>query len=184
MIGHCLGRMEASIKKFDPHLIYDSSLFQATHAEKEKNHKLDGGTGKPDVGHQAELPFASPGSQGPPIASQGGLIASQGMPIASQGMPIASQGTHWLAPGAIPRCAIEEASQSQTLTPRPCFVKSGLQAKSRFEMCFDIGSQHLGCWGQNTFRIQNKEIHATLCLQATVTVLRILYDTNAMPLWC
>ena len=20
----------------------------------------------------------------------------------------------------------------------------------RIEMCFDIGSQHLGCWGQNT----------------------------------
>ena len=40
------------------------------------------------------------------------------------------------------------------------------QAKSRFEMCFDIGSQHLGCWGQNTSRIQNKEAYATLCLQA------------------
>ena len=33
-------------------------------------------------------------------------------------------------------------------------------------MCFDIGSQHLRCWGQNTSRIQNKEIYATLCLQA------------------
>ena len=33
-------------------------------------------------------------------------------------------------------------------------------------MCFDIGSQHLGCWGQNTSRIQNKEVYATLCLQA------------------
>ena len=27
-------------------------------------------------------------------------------------------------------------------------------------------SQHLGCWGQNTSRIQNKGVHATLCLQA------------------
>ena len=27
-------------------------------------------------------------------------------------------------------------------------------------------SQHLGCWGQNTSRIQNKEVYATLCLQA------------------
>ena len=29
-----------------------------------------------------------------------------------------------------------------------------------------LGSQHLGCWGQNTSRIQNKEFYATLCLQA------------------
>ena len=35
-------------------------------------------------------------------------------------------------------------------------------------MCFDIGSQHIGCWGQNTSRIQNKEVYATLCLQARV----------------
>ena len=28
--------------------------------------------------------------------------------------------------------------------------------------------QHLGCWGQNTSRIQNKEVYATLCLQANV----------------
>ena len=27
-------------------------------------------------------------------------------------------------------------------------------------------SQHLGCWGQNTSRIQNKVVYATLCLQA------------------
>ena len=27
-------------------------------------------------------------------------------------------------------------------------------------------SQHLGCWGQNTSQIQNKEVYATLCLQA------------------
>ena len=33
-------------------------------------------------------------------------------------------------------------------------------------MYFDIGSQHLGCWGQNASRIQNKEVCATLCLQA------------------
>ena len=44
------------------------------------------------------------------------------------------------------------------------FFQNG--AKSGFEMCFDIGSRHLGCWGQNTSRIQNKKIHATLCLQA------------------
>ena len=35
-------------------------------------------------------------------------------------------------------------------------------------MCFDIGSQHVGCRGQNTSRIQNKEVDATLCLQAPV----------------
>ena len=28
-------------------------------------------------------------------------------------------------------------------------------------------SQHLGCWGQNTSRIQNKGVYATLCLQAS-----------------
>ena len=33
-------------------------------------------------------------------------------------------------------------------------------------MCFDIGSRQLGCWGQNTSRIQNKEVYATLYLQA------------------
>ena len=33
-------------------------------------------------------------------------------------------------------------------------------------MCFDIGYQHLGCWGQNTSRILNKEVYATLCYQA------------------
>ena len=26
------------------------------------------------------------------------------------------------------------------------------------EMCFDIASQHLGCWGQNTSRIQHKDV--------------------------
>ena len=29
-------------------------------------------------------------------------------------------------------------------------IQNGLQAKSGFEMCFDIGSRHLRCWGQNT----------------------------------
>ena len=45
------------------------------------------------------------------------------------------------------------------------FCQNG--AKSGFEMCFDIGSRHLGCWGQNTYGIQNKEVYATLYLQAT-----------------
>ena len=38
-------------------------------------------------------------------------------------------------------------------------------------MCFDIGSQHLGCWGQNTPRIQNNEVYGTLHLQAVVRLL-------------
>ena len=42
---------------------------------------------------------------------------------------------------------------------------NGLQEKSGFEMCFDIGSRHLRCWGQNTSRIQNKEVYAPLNLQ-------------------
>ena len=37
------------------------------------------------------------------------------------------------------------------------FLNNVLQAKSGFEMCFDIGSQHIGCWSQNTSRIQNKK---------------------------
>ena len=57
-------------------------------------------------------------------------------------------------------------SQIPTLPLPPLFLINGLQAKSGFEMCFDIGSQHLGCWGQNTFRSWNKEVCATLCLQA------------------
>ena len=32
----------------------------------------------------------------------------------------------------------------------PIFFKNGLETKSGFEMCFDIGSRYLGCWGQNT----------------------------------
>ena len=32
-------------------------------------------------------------------------------------------------------------------------------------MRFDIGSQHFGCWGQNTSRIHNKEVYTTLYLQ-------------------
>ena len=35
-------------------------------------------------------------------------------------------------------------------------------------MCFHIGSRHLGCWGQNTSRIRNKEVYATLFLQANL----------------
>ena len=59
------------------------------------------------------------------------------------------------------------ARQPQNPTPRhaPLFQNG---AKSGFEMCFDTGSQHLGCWGQNTSRIQDKDIYATLRLQATM----------------
>ena len=40
------------------------------------------------------------------------------------------------------------------------FFQNGLQAKSGIGMCFDIGSGHRGCWGQNTSRIQNKQVYA------------------------
>ena len=68
------------------------------------------------------------------------------------------------------------ARQSES-TPSLPFFQNGLQAKSEFclqvksgfEMCFDIGSQHLGCWGQLTFRILSKEVYATLYLQAPDT---------------
>ena len=33
-------------------------------------------------------------------------------------------------------------------------------------MCFDIGSPHLGCWGQTTSRIQNKEVRANSSISA------------------
>ena len=33
--------------------------------------------------------------------------------------------------------------------------------------------QHLGCWGQNTSRIQNKEVYATLYLHAALNLFRI-----------
>ena len=46
--------------------------------------------------------------------------------------------------------AERRARQSQSLISRPLFCQNGLQAKPGFEMCFDIGSRHLGCWGQNT----------------------------------
>ena len=32
----------------------------------------------------------------------------------------------------------------------PLCFKNGAKAKSGLKMCFDIGSLHLGCWGQNT----------------------------------
>ena len=51
------------------------------------------------------------------------------------------------------------------------FLQNG--AKSGFEMCFGPSTDqiwrhfvNLGCWGQNTSRIQNKEVYATLYLQA------------------
>ena len=59
-----------------------------------------------------------------------------------------------------------EASQSKMLRSHPFFFNG---AKSGFEMCFDIGSRHLGCWGQNTSRIQNKEVYTTLYLQANMS---------------
>ena len=37
--------------------------------------------------------------------------------------------------------------------------------------------QHLGCWGQNTSRIQNKEFYATLCLQGTTLQSDFAMDT-------
>ena len=47
-------------------------------------------------------------------------------------------------------------------------------------MCFDIGSQHLGCWGQNTSRIQNKEVYATLCLQVGNFISKVQDDSPAV----
>ena len=52
-----------------------------------------------------------------------------------------------------------KASQSQMVASAPTFFnvffQNDLQASTIWiEMCFDIGSQHLGCWGQNASRIQ------------------------------
>ena len=60
------------------------------------------------------------------------------------------------------------AHTSYIITSPPPLFQNGLQVKSGFEMCFDIGSRHLGCWGQITSQIQNKEVCATLCLQASI----------------
>ena len=43
----------------------------------------------------------------------------------------------------------------------PFFFQNGLQSN----MCFGPSTLHLGCWGQNMSRIQNKEVYATLYLQ-------------------
>ena len=58
---------------------------------------------------------------------------------------------------------------------RSTFFLNG--AKSGFEMCF---AQHLGCRGQNTSRIQNKEVYATLCLQAHT--LEMFYSADMIPM--
>ena len=69
------------------------------------------------------------------------------------------------------------ARQSQILTSRPFF------SKWRKIWIWDaFWSQHLGCWGQNTSRIQNKGVYNTLCLQAhhvlgkTPQIPREVYD--------
>ena len=49
---------------------------------------------------------------------------------------------------SIPCC--HTAGQPHILIAPSFFFPNDLQAKSGFEMCFDIGSQHFGCWGQNT----------------------------------
>ena len=43
-----------------------------------------------------------------------------------------------------------------------------------------FGSQHLGCWRQNTSRIQNKTVYATLCLTYLQTIIR----TRICPIRC
>ena len=53
----------------------------------------------------------------------------------------------WATRPALERRAASRAPIS-ILTSPPPFFHNG--AKSGFEMWFDIGSQHLGCWGQNT----------------------------------
>ena len=53
------------------------------------------------------------------------------------------------------------ARQSRILTPRAFF------SKWRKIWIRDVfWAQHPRCWGQNTSRIQNREVYATLCLQA------------------
>ena len=47
-------------------------------------------------------------------------------------------------------------------------------------------SQHIDCWGENTSRIQNKEVYATLYLQAEgneqMTQVRVLIADNNIQL--
>ena len=83
--------------------------------------------------------------------------------------------------GSLTRCGLQGRTECYECRPKPApkqygahspisnilhrapFFQNG--AKSGFEMCFDIGSRHHGCWGQNTSQIQNKEVYATLYLQ-------------------
>ena len=81
---------------------------------------------------------------------------------------------------------VNPGSQSWILNHTPLFFG----ARSGFEMCFDIGSLHLGCWGRNTsphaqgcdlswtvshiinhdrsqpcaYGIQTKEVYGTYCV--------------------
>ena len=67
------------------------------------------------------------------------------------------------------------AVQRPVHTPRPVNYSSNIApAKSGFEMCFDIGSQHVGCWGQNT------PPHAQGC-DLSWTVSHIIYHDRSQP---
>ena len=44
---------------------------------------------------------------------------------------------------------LRHARTTHSNTKAPC-IQNGLQAKSGFEMCLDIGPRHIGCWDQNT----------------------------------
>ena len=74
----------------------------------------------------------------------------------STSTPHSNIAQHWLA--SCPLCWIYWPSipyaRSEPADPtfkhRAPFPQNGLQAKSGFEICFDIGSQHVGCWCENT----------------------------------
>ena len=67
------------------------------------------------------------------------------------------------------------ARQAQIITPCPFFSKwwtQNLDLRYVLVRCYRdmIWSQHLGYFGQNTSRIQNEDIYATLYVQANAIV--------------
>ena len=53
-------------------------------------------------------------------------------------------------------------------------------------MCFDIGSEHLRCWGQKHVLNPDKEVYATLCLQVPLHSLHRAHGNRSVcwAWWC
>ena len=54
-----------------------------------------------------------------------------------------------------PLSAVAIVQSISNANDTPLFFKNTMLPKSGFEMCFDIGSHHVGWWGHTTSRSQN-----------------------------